>query len=80
MGLYYGDTFGWGFNSLFMTTMMLIFWVGIIFIIIWMVKELSGKNDNSHKIDSAIEILKERFAKGEIDKKEFEERRKILEK
>jgi len=36
------------------------------------------KEAATHEKDRAIEILKERFARGEIDKVEFEERRKVL--
>jgi putative membrane protein len=34
---------------------------------------------HSHGGDSAAQILKERFARGEIDKAEYEERRRVLE-
>ena len=77
MGNYYGDMFGWGFGG---SLMMIIFWVAIIFFIVWIVKEVSGRN-NSNKPrhgKSALEILEERYAKGEIDKKEFEEKKKDL--
>jgi len=40
-------------------------------------KEAGGQEIKNKKAP-AIEILKERFARGEIDKAEFEERRKVL--
>lgn len=78
MGNYYGNMLGWGFGG---GLMMIIFWTAIILFIVWIVREVSGKNnsDKTRSSKSAIEILEERYAKGEIDKKEFEEKKKDLE-
>jgi len=46
--------------------------------IVWIVREVGGKNTHSRPESSALEILKERYAKGEIDKKEFEDKKKDL--
>ncbi|MEK7464725.1 MAG: SHOCT domain-containing protein [Patescibacteria group bacterium] len=56
--------------------MMIVFWVLVIFLIVWIVREAGGKNN--HSKPNALEILKERYAKGEINKKEFEEKKKDL--
>ena len=71
--------FGWIF--------MIVFWGLIIWAIIAVIRGGLGKGhmcghghgDDAHGKDkSPLEILKERYAKGEIDKKEFEERKKDL--
>ncbi|MBI5745793.1 MAG: SHOCT domain-containing protein [Nitrospirae bacterium] len=58
----------------------LIFWifliVGIIFLLIWAVQRVSG--GRIEKEDSALEILKKRYARGEISKEEYEEKRRDL--
>lgn len=58
--------------------MMLVFWVLLIVFIVWLVREISGRNPRSGSGSNALEILKERYAKGEIDKNEFEEKKKDL--
>lgn len=70
-----GGWWGWG-----MTIFSLIFWALIIVGIIYLVKTLAkgGPISKSTAEDSALKILKERYAKGEIDKKEFEEKMKDL--
>jgi putative membrane protein len=57
--------------------MMFLFWalviVGLIVGIRWLVGQ--GKEEKS---DSAIEILRQRYARGEINKEEFEAKKKDL--
>lgn len=59
--------------------MMILFWGAIIFFIAWLVKEAKGDNRSDVSASkSPIDILKDRYARGEIDKKEFEEKKRDL--
>ena len=73
--LYYGNNmFGWGFGGI----MMVIFWFAVIWFIVWAVRGTYGSDSEKTHSKSALDILKERYAKGDIDKKEFEEKKKDL--
>ena len=65
---------------------MPVFWILVLGLIIWAVVAAvrpsvsSGGSDSvSSRADSALEVLKRRYARGEIDKKEYEEKKKDLE-
>ncbi|MEK7169994.1 MAG: SHOCT domain-containing protein [Patescibacteria group bacterium] len=78
----YGIDGGWFGNMFFGGFFMIIFWVAIIFFVVWLVREMSGSNKKQegkeHHARTALGILNERYAKGEIDRKEFEEKKKDL--
>lgn len=77
----YGQHMMWqGHGMLFGPFMMLIFVAAIILIAIAIVRLLGGHNAGSQVKSGkeAIDILKLRFANGEIDEKEFEERMRLL--
>ena len=79
MRWWYGPMDGWGagFGILGMI-MMILFWVLIAWAIVALVRYLFGSREDRERDNRPLEILKERYAKGEIDKKEFEERKKEL--
>jgi putative membrane protein len=60
---------------------MLISWVVLILLVIWVVRTFSddSRGPRGPRHSTAMQILEERFARGEIDRKEFEERRSALE-
>ncbi len=71
--------FGWGW---FMPIFFIIFWGLVIWGIVALVRGLSGSrgsDSGSSRPDSALEVLKRRYARGEIDKREYEEKKKDLE-
>jgi len=67
----------WGVWGIGMMLMMLFFWglviVAIVLGIRWLVSQ--GKASRS---DSALEILRQRYARGEINKEEFEAKKRDL--
>jgi putative membrane protein len=52
----------------------LVFWGGIIALVVWAIRRLTASKQG----DDALKILSERFARGEIDEKEYEERKAVL--
>ena len=58
---------------------MWLFWLLLIVIVVWAVSAVAGRGGTTaEKQRSALDMLKERYAKGEIDQQEFEQKRKDL--
>ena len=64
--------YGWGMGFGFGWIAMLIFWALLILGIVYLVKMITGGLKKEGKEEAAIDILKMRYAKGEISKEEFE--------
>jgi putative membrane protein len=77
---------GDGWYGWFLGPVMMIFFLAIaVAVVVLIVRWLGGTRHGGSAMASvpaqkpAIDILKDRFAHGEIDKEEFEEKRRILE-
>lgn len=73
--------FGFG-AMLFGGLMMIAFWIGLIVLIVLAVRWLSGSGSAHHyrpsEGRSALDTLRERYARGEVDHDEFERRKQLL--
>ncbi len=71
---------GWG-HMLFGGLMMILFWGGLIVLVVVLVRWLDSRKtsgaDTSRR-PTPLELLQERYARGEIDKQEYEERKHDL--
>jgi putative membrane protein len=71
---------GWGFFGIIWMLVPLLLLGGLVAVIVWAVTQLaSGGHDATSAgvhDQSAEEILRQRFARGEIDTEEYEERRR----
>ncbi|MFO7890438.1 MAG: SHOCT domain-containing protein [bacterium] len=68
----------WGWGGMIV---QLLFWIVIIVAIIWAIRHFTGpgRSDGSASgSESALDVLKKRYASGEIDKQEFEEKKRDI--
>ena len=69
MGMGWGMGFGWPF--------MILFWVlvvgGIVIAVRWVVNPAQSRHEKS-----ALDILQERYARGEIQREEYEQKKRDL--
>lgn len=71
--MYEGHWFGGGF--------MWLFWILVVLALFWGLKAAFSGGGGSSSPDasrSALDILKERYARGEIDQEEFKQRKRDL--
>lgn len=68
---------GMGWWMAFGGVWMVIFWVGLIALIVWGITRLTRRNGSSSK-HNPLDVAKERYARGEISKEEFEQIKKDL--
>jgi putative membrane protein len=69
--------FMWGAGGIVMMFMMLVFWGLVIAGLVLGVRWLAGQGRGAPR-DEALEILRQRYARGEITKEEFETRKRDL--
>jgi putative membrane protein len=73
---------GWGGMGWLHSILMIAFWVlvivGLVFIVKWLIQASRGERSGTEGGSKAVNILKERYAKGEINHEEFERMRRDL--
>jgi putative membrane protein len=70
--------YDWSGPGLLMMTLNSILWIALIAVLIWAVVRWSGKKNAHTTTPSAMEILRQRYARGEIDTATFEQMREHL--
>jgi putative membrane protein len=73
-----GDGFGWGLGMIVMAA----FWLLFVAAVVWIVRVVwdrpGPRQEPGPRSETPLEILQRRYARGEIDRAEFEEKRRDL--
>jgi putative membrane protein len=69
---------GMGWWMVFGGILMVLFWVLIIGLVVWGIGRLVGHEGSSVKNGNLFDIARERYARGEITKEQFEQIKKDL--
>ena len=68
-----------GFLGFFLGLLMMLLWAGFwIFVIVLIVRLVRRTSHESSRAPGALNVLEERYARGEITREEFAERRAVL--
>ncbi len=76
---WYGNGWMW-----FGMVLMVVFWIAVIFLIVWAIRQFSGRPSAASGTppgaprSNALDIARERYARGEISKEEYERIRRDL--
>lgn len=76
-GWWDGSSAHW-YGMIFGPIMMIVFIVLTVLIIAWVLRAFGSGWRSSSQGNTPLDTLKHRFARGEIDRAEFEERKKLL--
>ena len=80
----YEHGIGFGFAGWIGPIVMIVVWVAVIVLVIWAISALLSSSRRpppqarEPREDSALRILRERYARGEIDTEQFEQARRAL--
>lgn len=72
-----GAGFGMGSGMFFGMIFWIVIFIGIVALVVWAIQKSAGGSQSS-SAESALDILKKRYARGEIDREEFEERKRLV--
>lgn len=73
-----GGWHGWFFGPIMMIVFLAVAVAVVVLLVRWLGGSSQGAAPPAPSGKAPLDILKERFARGEIDKEEFEERRRTL--
>jgi putative membrane protein len=80
----WGAGHGWGYMHGFGWIFVVLFWivviVGIVVLVRWLGISPGQTTTPPPREKTALDILDERFARGEIDQQEYEQKRQVLKK
>jgi len=69
-----GHMAGWGWGGMAFGGLMMVLWIALIIaLIVFLVRWISGSSQKN-TAQSSLEILQQRYARGEIDSAELQER------
>jgi putative membrane protein len=72
-----GDWDDWSWGWIVMMPMMVVFWGGVIWLIVWLVRRTGGEPSTRYD-DDPMDIARRRYARGEISSEELDQIRHTL--